>query len=275
MQCELVFLEVFAGSRNLSESVRSLGLTVHAIDSITKRQTGVAIHVLDLTKSSDLDILFDIALRASIASAHFAPPCGTSSKARERLLPEEKQGVRAGPLRSFSQPLGTSGLQGVDAKRVAAANKLYAVTLCLMVILVIRKASVSVENLRNFYFWQIMDLFARQHSWVQDIWESLVCNVHQSCMYGSRFDKWTTIKATDGFYDDIRKECDGSHTHESWRPSIQQSKVHYPTTSQAEYSKELCNEMSRCLAKFLVLQGVIFPDTSLTTETSGTARHLR
>ena len=62
---------------------------MHAVDCITKRQTGVAIHVLDLTKSSDLDILFDIALRVNVASAHFAPLCGTSSKARERPLPEE------------------------------------------------------------------------------------------------------------------------------------------------------------------------------------------
>ena len=126
---EMIFLEVFAGSGNLSESVRSLGLTVHAIDSVTKRQTGVSIHVLDLTKSSDVDILVDMALRANIASAHFAPPCGTSSKARERPLPEGMQGVRAEPLGSSSQPLGISGLQGIDAKRVAAANWLYAVTL--------------------------------------------------------------------------------------------------------------------------------------------------
>ena len=70
----MIFLEVFAGSGNLSEAVRSLGLTVHAVDSVTKHQTGVAIHVLDLTKPSELGILFDIALRANVASAHFAPP---------------------------------------------------------------------------------------------------------------------------------------------------------------------------------------------------------
>ena len=85
----MIFLEVFAGSGNLS------GLTVHGIDHITNRQTGVSIHVLDLTKSSDVDILLDMALRANIASAHFAPPCRTSSKARERLFPGDMQGVRA------------------------------------------------------------------------------------------------------------------------------------------------------------------------------------
>ena len=154
---ELIFLEVFAGSGNLSESVRSLGLTVHAVDSVTKRRTGVAIHTLDLTKQSDLNILLDIVSRANIASAHFAPPCGTSSKARERPLPEGMEDVKAEPLRSIQYPLGLPGLQGTDAKRVAAANRLYAATLCLIVILVIRGASVSAENPRNSYFWQIME----------------------------------------------------------------------------------------------------------------------
>ena len=272
---EMVFLEVFAGSGNLSESVRNLGVTVHAIDSEAKRQTGVSIHVLDLTKSSDVDIVLDIALRANVASAHFAPPCGTSSKARERPLPEGMQAVRAEPLRSTSRPLGLEGLQGVDAKRVAAANKLYAVTLCLIVILVIRESAVSVENPRNSYFWQIVTMFANQHPWVRVIWESLVDNVHQACMYGSNFDKWTTIRATDGLYNDVRKECDGSHKHESWRPRLRDQKVHFPTTNQAEYPKELCEEMSRCLAKFLVSKGTILTDTNLTADASLTARHLR
>ena len=121
-------------------------------------------HVLDLTKSSDLDILFDIALRANVASVHFAPPCSTSSKARERPLPEEMRSVKSEPLRSITEPLGKSGLQGTDAKRVAAANRLYAVTLCLMVILVIRGAAVSVENPRNSYFGRLWTSLQRNIS---------------------------------------------------------------------------------------------------------------
>ena len=31
-----------------------------------------------------MDVLLDMATHANIGSAHFAPPCGTSSKARER-----------------------------------------------------------------------------------------------------------------------------------------------------------------------------------------------
>ena len=90
---EVVFAEIFAGSGNLSETVRDAGLTVHAIDSVSKskRQSGVSIHVLDLTKENDISILLDVACHGAIVSAHFAPPCGTSSKARERPLPPGHQ----------------------------------------------------------------------------------------------------------------------------------------------------------------------------------------
>ena len=258
---ELIFLEVFAGNGNLSESIRSLGLTVHAIDSITKRRTGVSIHVLDLTSDSDLAILLDIVSLANVASAHVAPPCGTSSKAREKLLPEGMQSVKVEPLRSQQRTFGLRGLQGTDAKWVAAANKLYAATLCLIVILVIRGAAVSVENPRNSYFWQIM--------------ETLVDNISQACMYGSKHDKWTTIRATDGLHNDIRKECDGKHSHESWKPTLRHSKVNFPTTAQSEYPRGLCEEMSRCVAKFLTKEGTIFSDTNLAVDATLAARHLR
>ena len=80
---ELIFLEVFAGSANLSDAVRHKGLLVHAIDDKARRQSNVSIHVLDLTRDNDVDVLLDMATHANIGSAHFAPPCGTSSKARE------------------------------------------------------------------------------------------------------------------------------------------------------------------------------------------------
>ena len=84
---ELIFLEVFAGGGNLSEAVRHKGLLVHAVDFKTKRKTGVASHILDLTRDSDLDVLLDMATHGNIASAHFAPPCGTASKVgRSRCL---------------------------------------------------------------------------------------------------------------------------------------------------------------------------------------------
>ena len=121
---ELIFLEVFAGSGNLSEAVRHKGLLVHAIDFKTKRQSGVAIHILDLTRDNDVDVLLDMATHGNIGSAHFAPPCGTASKAREKPLPEEMQSINATPLRSATHPLGLSDIGDLDGSKQAIRSDL-------------------------------------------------------------------------------------------------------------------------------------------------------
>ena len=110
LQCdisEMVFLEIFAGSGNLSKDAREVGYRIHPVDSTTKRQTGVAMHVLDLTCDSDAYVLLDLACNANIASGHLAPPCGTASRSRERRLPEELSHIKSLPLRSEEYPPGT------------------------------------------------------------------------------------------------------------------------------------------------------------------------
>ena len=272
---DFVFAEVFAGSGNLSESVRNAGLAVHAIDSVSKRQSGVAIHTLDLTKENDSSILLDIACHGLVASAHFAPPCGTSSKAREKPLPPEMSHIKSDPLQSDGEPLGLQGLSGLDALRVAAANKLYALTVVVATILLIRGASISIENPSNSYFWKVVELFLKQHKWLQAIWSSLIYTDFQACMYGSSRDKWTKLICSKGLYDDINKACDGSHAHASWRPSLGKAGANFPTSREKEYPKELCEAMAASLIRFLVHQGVRFPAEKLQYDTAITARHLR
>ena len=183
--------------------------------------------------------------------------------------------IQPEPLRSPTQLLGVPGLKNLDAKRVASANKLYALTLCLVCILVCRGAAVSIENPRNSYFWNIMQMWAQQHPWLKHVWDSLRDNISQACMYGSKMDKWTTIKATPSLYDAICKQCDGSRKHDSWRPSMGPDGPKFPTTGQSEYPVELCKEMSNCLAKFLVNKGTIFNDTNLSQQTTLAPRQLR
>ena len=101
---EIVFLEIVAGSGNLSTAVEDINLSVHAIDNKAKRHCQVSIHVLDLTKQSDVAVLLDLTCHANIASAHLAPPCGTASKARERPLPQSY--IKSDPLRSEQPAVG-------------------------------------------------------------------------------------------------------------------------------------------------------------------------
>jgi len=160
---EMLFLEIFAGSGNLSTAVKDINLSVYAIDNKAKRHSQVSIHVLDLTKQSDVAVLLDLTCHANIASAHLAPPCGTASKARERPLPESLAHIKADPLRSQQQPLGLEGLTGLDATRVAAANSLYALTIVVFLILYVRGSTFSVENPANSYFWAAVAQLMSQH----------------------------------------------------------------------------------------------------------------
>eukprot|EP00972_Heterocapsa_arctica_P056863 8392592-Heterocapsa_arctica.AAC.1 len=53
---------------------------------------------------------------------HFAPPCGTCSRAREIPV---RGGSGPPPLRSAAHPAGLPSLRDVDLDKVLAANPLY------------------------------------------------------------------------------------------------------------------------------------------------------
>ena len=79
-----------------------------------------SIHVLDLTKQSDVAVLLDLTCHANIASAHLAPPCGTASKARERPLPQSY--IKSDPLRSEQPAVGIGRAIRLDATTICINN---------------------------------------------------------------------------------------------------------------------------------------------------------
>ena len=180
----MLFLEVFAGRVALTFEVRqTLQVQCIAIDHKVK-QPRAKITVLDLTCAVDQEIFFNMCMHANVAAAHFAPVCGTASKARERPMPANYVGKPLSPLRSDAELLGLSTLRGQDKERVDAANILYAVTVIAVVLLVSRGTIVSVENPKNSYFWAIASMFAalltEGHHWtkLEDI-------QFANCMFGS------------------------------------------------------------------------------------------
>ena len=65
---EIVFLEIFAGSGDLSTAVKDINLSVHAIDNKAQRQSQVSIHVLDLTKQCCSTSGFDVSRQHSVGT---------------------------------------------------------------------------------------------------------------------------------------------------------------------------------------------------------------
>lgn len=100
-----VFLELCAGSAKLSDAVRKHGYCVVPVDhDHNKHHPRCTIVQLDLSQQAAWDQLNFLVENVPIAGVHFAPPCGTCSKARGIPLPDGSAGPQ--PLRSQEFCLG-------------------------------------------------------------------------------------------------------------------------------------------------------------------------
>ena len=175
-------IEVFAGSANLSKACQAAGFRVLAIDHDASR-TSFPILPLDLTCQTDqarLAEIIDLEMD-HIALAHFSPPCGTASAARDKPVPGMTDPPL--PLRSLMEPMGLATLRGLDLVRVEAANALYQCTGNLAALVADRGRRSSVENPVNSLAWLcdgLDDLRRRaDSSWVE----------FARCMHGGTRDK--------------------------------------------------------------------------------------
>ena len=142
-----LFLELFAGTAGVSKAFSRVGFQVLAVDSV--KPQGVPALALDLTKASSQKLVLDLVQSKRLAAVHLAPPCGTSSRAREiYAVPGCPQ-----PLRSPLHADGLPGLSFLQRTRVSAANKLYRFT--AEVIRACHSLGVlwSLENPQSSMFW--------------------------------------------------------------------------------------------------------------------------
>ena len=264
---EALAVEAFCGRGRLSVALRDQGLSVLPVDHRV-RCTGLQVLRLDLHDDHDVSVFLEMLSSANVCLAHFGPPCGTASRARERPLPPELAHVQACPLRSDESPFGLPGLRASQAARVQAANKLYVITLVSLWILHVRGALVSCENPTASLFWRVADILA------QDLpdpsaWHSLEDVSFHACMWGSGRNKRTTFRATLGLCSGLRRDCDGSHEHLSWTPSVTAAGTIFPTSGEAEYPKELAEAYASFSVRALQARGL---KTAKSYMASGVAR---
>ena len=105
-------LEIFAGSCRLSKACRGIGLQALSVDKDLSRAENAAVAKYDLCDKNHFSILEGLvkAERHRLLHAHFAPSCGTASKARERLVPGLPKERQPRPLRSEEKPDGLDNL---------------------------------------------------------------------------------------------------------------------------------------------------------------------
>ena len=247
----------------LSRSLKDNHFSVLPVDHTSERKPKVHLLQLDLTKSCDQTVMLHALCFANVASGHAAPPCGTSSRARDKPLPHQMRHIHAPPLRSEDHPLGLSDLAPRDKARVHSANQLYAFTALAVLILSIRRAIISVENPSRSYFWLVMQWFADRSASFSSAWPALQDVHFQACAHGGTRATWKCWRSTPGVFDRLRQRCPGGHQRESFRPRLDhRSNPVFPTQEEAAYPAELCHKHTLSLIAECKKRGAQFPDSA-------------
>ena len=239
---DVLVIEIFAGSARLTAAIRDAGMAGVAVDHDKSRSTGPHIALYDLNNRSQFDALVEFTRleKHRIIWVHFAPSCGTASRARERPLKSlEKKGYRIPkPLRSDEFPLGVPGLQGTDKHRTETANITYSRTAELATLLDEWGITISIENPLNSIFWLVPDIVALL---------SRVAGfetVFDHCCHGGLRDKSTMWWSNKDWFLPLSQRCDGSHTHAKWNPQLVDGKLVFPTHQEASYPILLCQRLA-------------------------------
>lgn len=268
---DLLILEIFAGTARLSKTARDAGLQVIPIDKTSDRASQIQIALYDLTEPVELQSLTEL-LRSEahrILAVHFAPACGTASRAREKKLTGlQSQGFRVPqPLRSESQPAGLDKLSGVDKIRTETANLVYEATAALVSECHNLDILCSLENPENSLFWFFPDV----NTALQKIGGYSVSFHH--CMHGGTRNKLTKWWSNKDVFGGLAVVCDNRHTHAKWTPLKSGNKLTFPTAQEAAYPFLLCQRVVAALLQFAIAEGATQPVTlqeqvSLTDNTS-------
>ena len=224
-------LEIFAGTCRLSKACRGLGLQALSVDKDVNRAENAVVAKYDLCDANHFSTLEQLvrAERHRLVHAHFAPSCGTASRARERPVPGLPAHRQPRPLRSNEKPDGLDNLNESEAARVEAANKSYNAAVDLILILLDLGVSVSIENPKNSLYW-CTSMMQRLYNKVPH--GHFTC--FHSCMHGGERDKATKLWSFNprqpavNFFAALGLECDKQHVHQSWRPRFFGWKVGLP-----------------------------------------------
>ena len=249
------FLDIFCGTAGVAAALKRYGAEALGIDHVIdkRRMKGPAIK-LDLTLTSSQNLVFDEVKSGRASGVMLAPPCGTSSRARNIPIRNAKGKHKRGPppLRSKAYPEGLPGLVGVNRTRVRLANKLYSFCRKLMDLCHSLGVLFIVENPQSSLMWST--------KWFRDLPSDFIWHVVHACMYGSKRLKKTGLLINFSA-PNLRQLCDGLHKHLPWTHSLQidpttQRKIHvFDTASEAEYPKLFCDALAIAFTMELQTRG--------------------
>ena len=187
----------------------------------------------DLLKPDHVKLVQDLIASPQCLYVHFAPPCGTSSRAR--LI--QRRGRWNPPIiRTDQHPDGIPGLSGTLKARVEAANQLYAITCDLVTWCIQSNTYFSVENPGRSFMWQTAPFVAlsRKTPNLQEVF-------FHHCRYGSARRKLTKLLHNISEFATLEAFCLNDHEHEPWGQSPDGG---WTTAEETAYPWDLCRAIA-------------------------------
>ena len=236
-------LEIFAGSAGITSAAASAGLKRSVgVDNVRMPRRKGKIIQLDLLLLSHQGLLWKWLGSPGLVAVWLAPPCGTSSRAREIPFPGEDE---PRPLRSVECPEGLPGLGPSDAERVAKANELYRLTARIWGFCCENDIVVIIKNPYRSFFWHC--------SAIEHILRSEQAIVVQCdfCMMGGSRLKRTALLCNSDLITGLAVTCDGSHEHLPWK--VQEGVL--ATKLETAYPHQFCKHFVSLLLQHLTQKG--------------------
>ena len=215
---EMYFIEVCAGSAELSRAAARLGFRPFAVGAPSRRLARAQVVVMDLADSMQLEAFLEF-VRVEfhhIVCVFISPPSGTSSLMRERppVVSYKPTLQLPRPLRSARFPDGLPGLSGRDKVCLERANQLFESLAVVAKEALALGVLTVIENPANSRYWET-SFFAQVAS---------ECPGHSvlfhSCVHGGLRPKLCRLWSSADVFGSLEGRCDGSHRHVPWRPVL-------------------------------------------------------
>ena len=245
----LFLLDVFCGTAGVAAAFQSMGAEALGMDHmIDKRRVKGPVAKVDLSQKSGQVAILKWIQEGRVDAVMLAPPCGTSSRAREIPLPRHRRlrkGMQPVPMRSDAWPDGLPSLRGVARAKVRAANKLYAFTREVIEACVTNNIPFICENPRRSLMWLTTPFCSLP--------EQCKFQYIHACMYGSKRRKSTAL-LMNFTAENLMQECDEKHSHLPWGLVDLQdgAGLKFSTALETEYPAKLCKQLA--IAFFECLQ---------------------
>ena len=260
---ELLIIEVFAGSCNLSSTLVKFGFQAIAVDHTQSHQFRVM--QLDLTIQHDQSLLLDLIRHQKPFLVWMAPPCGTASRARNIPAKNRFGKAFASPLRSDLCPDGLPDLTGMDLERVLSANSLYELCERIASLCDLLGLYWVIENPFDSLFWFT--------SWISQRHQNFPKILLHNCMFGGSRPKRTGLLANFDLTS-LAILCDEAHEHAPWR-SFSEDSIHFHTAEEAAYPPQLCFAIASLMSDIALHQNFCLPPSHIFDFDTSDSRHAR